>query len=234
MSRALALLLLLLTGAVGLAGPEDAVVRIQSHGVSGTVVWSGPGRSLILTCAHGHQGPALAKPIKVEVPTRGDATPKRVPLRLLAYDYRDDLALIELGDGPLSSVLPVAPPGYRPSQVGRSIGYDEMRWPATDRPAHVLAGLTETRERPWHGRSGGALVDGGYLIGVCHGYTGPRNHVEVWPGAQGLYVSHDTILRFLARQGWVGCGQGQQLAQPQHLQRQLQLPLQRSAPQCPT
>jgi broad specificity phosphatase PhoE len=49
-----------------------------------------------------------------------------------------------------------------------------------------------TREKPWHGRSGGGLVDveARCLVGVVQGY-------EVWPTQRGLYVSHAAILRFL-------------------------------------
>jgi hypothetical protein len=181
-----------------------AVVRIQSHGVSGTVIWTEPGRSLILSCAHGHQGKNRDKPMLIDAPVPAGGSPKPVSIRLLACDYGADLTLIELGAGPLPYVCPVASKSQAQSRDCLSVGYDEMRWPAQQRPAHTLTGdMTWTRERPWHGRSGGALIsESGMLVGVCHGYTGPPNHVEVYPGGAGLYISHATIVRFLEKQGW--------------------------------
>ena len=47
---------------------------------------------------------------------------------------------------------------------------------------------------PWHGRSGGALIDrdAGCLIGVVQGY-------EIGGERRGLYVSHEAILKFLGK-----------------------------------
>ncbi len=79
-----------------------------------------------------------------------------------------------------------------------------MQYPPQQRPATVLRtsialGTTFTRERPWHGRSGGGLIDlqAGYLVGVCSGYTGPRDHRETRPGEAGVYVSLVAIQTFL-------------------------------------
>jgi hypothetical protein len=81
-----------------------------------------------------------------------------------------------------------------------SVGYDEMRQPATQRPVTILrvdADITWTREPPWHGRSGGALLDleSGQLIGVVSGYVS-------YPRGPGIYVSHAAIERFLKQRGW--------------------------------
>src|SRR5207253_9927063 len=75
------------------------------------------------------------------------------------------------------------------------VGYDNMQLPAVHLPSTLLQDtgrLAYTRERPWHGRSGGALFDvqGCYLIGVVSGY-------EV--NGRGIYVSHRAILDFLRR-----------------------------------
>jgi hypothetical protein len=185
------------------AAPPDAahaVVRIPSHGASATVIETQPGRTLLLGCAHAFQGPDRQRPIYLDapVPGVGGAEPRRVVIRLLDVDDQADLSLILLQDGPLPYVAPVAPAGHSPGGNVLSIGYDEMRWPARMAATSVLsstATITYTRERPGHGRSGGALLDAdrGLLIGVVQGYevTGPR---------RGLYVSHTTILRFLQRQ----------------------------------
>jgi hypothetical protein len=210
----LAATLLFLLTSLGLADPRPAVaessslapyavVRIKSHGVSATVIWTGHGASYLLSCAHGYSGRDKYRAMAIDVPTPLAGVPKAVAIRLLAIDYEADLSLIEIGDGPLAYVCPVAPKGYSPTGAALSVGYDDMNWPAVQRPTHVLTSMTVTRERPWHGRSGGALIDErGFLIGVCSGYTGPRNHQEVFPGGRGLYVSHATIVRFLEREGW--------------------------------
>ncbi len=181
-----------------------AVVRIPSHGCSGTVIETGPGRSLILTCAHAFQGADARRPIQLNCPSDRPESGKPVGIRLVAVGVpdRDDLALLLLNDGPLPYCAPVA--GQPRTRHCLSVGYDEMRLPAQYRPAEIVGGtgqVTYTRERPWHGRSGGALLDGetGELVGVVSGYTGPPNHREQFPGATGVYVSLPTIRAFLAR-----------------------------------
>jgi hypothetical protein len=120
----------------------------------------------------------------------------RCATRLVAWDHDLDLSLIELDNGPFFYV-PVAPRGHRPGKHLVSIGYDEMRWPVTRQPATLLltqGGTSFTAERPWHGRSGGGLIDveARYLIGVVQGY-------EIRPPQRGVYVSHQAILAFLDR-----------------------------------
>jgi hypothetical protein len=195
-----------------------AVVQIPSHGASGSIIHTEPGRTLILSCAHGFTGrdsrgrPLRDVPLTLQVPSAtAPVGTKHAAIRLLALGRpdADDLALLELADGPLPWVCPVAPRGHLVAGCALSVGYDDMRWPATQRAATILTGLTQTRERPWHGRSGGALIDPvGYLVGVCHGYTGPRTRQEVVRGGQGLYVSHGTIVQFLDRAGygWLAVG----------------------------
>ncbi|HEV3116188.1 MAG TPA: hypothetical protein VGY58_03995, partial [Gemmataceae bacterium] len=112
-------------------------------------------------------------------------------------------------DGPMEACAPVAPAAHVPGHALLSVGFDEMRLPATVKSATVLGtmgSITFTRERPWHGRSGGALLDAerGYLVGVVSGY-------EVIGRRRGMYVSHQTILEFVARQH---VGQGRTAPQP--------------------
>ena len=183
-----------------------AVVRVPTHGISATVIWTGQGKSYLLSCAHGHQGADRAKKMAFDFPwPETPAGPKKAASRVVAIGSpnNDDLTLIELADGPLPWVCPVAPRGHVSSKSALSVGYDDMRWPATQRQATILTALTPTRERPWHGRSGGALIDqDGLLVGVVHGYTGPPTRQEVVRGGQGLYVSHGTIVQFLDRAGY--------------------------------
>ena len=176
------------------AEPPDAVVRLPSHGASGTVIYTERGRSLILSCAHAFEGAARATPVTLDVPCLRPGPPRPGRIKLLAVDYGLDLSLLELNDGPLDFVCPVAPSGHRPGRC-LSVGYDEMRLPAKRASATLLGsnrGITFTREIPWHGRSGGALIDrdAGCLIGVVQGY-------EVGGERRGLYVSHEAILKFL-------------------------------------
>ena len=110
------------------------------------------------------------QPLQLDGPTQEKARPGLHAARIVKVDFALDLALIEHHNGPFYCV-PVAPPGHRPSAHLLSVGYDEMRWPVTERTATLLYShrdTTWTREPPWHGRSGGALfdVDAGLLIGV--------------------------------------------------------------------
>ncbi|OAI46872.1 hypothetical protein AYO44_10475 [Planctomycetaceae bacterium SCGC AG-212-F19] len=182
------------------AVPPDAafaVVRIPSHGASATIIESRQGRTWLLGCAHAFEGPDRQRPIHLDVPSATAGRPRPAVIRLLAVDSQADLSLILLEDGPLPNVAPVAPAGHRPGRAILSVGYDAMQWPAQTAEASILGtgpATTYTRERPGHGRSGGALLDAdaGLLVGVVQGYEigGPR---------RGMYVSHAAILRFLHR-----------------------------------
>jgi hypothetical protein len=193
----------------GLAGaePADAVVRIPSHGGSGTVIKVGSGKSWILSCGHlfldertDRPDPnALARPLIVDAPSpapTGQAA--RVGVRLVDVDYQADLCLIEMGTE-LAYVCPVAPPGTHARHL-LSVGFDFMKLPSVREPTTpwgTSEGWTWTQQRPLPGRSGGALIDTdtGSLVGVCHGYT-------VEPGGgRGMYVPLATIHTFLSRQG---------------------------------
>jgi hypothetical protein len=197
-----------------------AVVQIPSHGGSGTVVFTWPGRTLVLTCAHLWSGPADTgrRPVILAPAPTSSPAPKAVGTRLLAMDRPNDFALVVIGDGPLPFVAPVPVGSYEPDRVCYSVGYDEMRRPPQVRPARIVARegsryLTDTR--PWHGRSGGALIEArtGYLVGVVTAYQGgkgprgPRGPLgadplfERWerdPRGRGVAVALPAIARFLA------------------------------------
>ena len=215
----LVLLTLLLLAVPGWADPQDAVMRLKSHGASGTVIYSDGTRSLILSCAHmfldrnNRESAAMRnKPIVMDG-TPGATAPTRLgKTRVLAIDSQLDLSLIEV-DIAMPYVAPVA----AIPKTGRrliSVGYDDMKWPVTNRPATITqdrGDTTLTREKPWHGRSGGALLDRdtGELVGVVSGYGSGRfvfeiaasnrgNWREIGDG-YGVYVSHAAILRFVAK-----------------------------------
>jgi hypothetical protein len=185
------------------ADPQLAVVRIMSHGASGTFIATQPGRSWILSCGHmftdRQMRPSAAarnKPLWIDACVMyGPAGPAKA--RVLAVDYDADLSLIQLDKGPCH-YLPV---DQSPNRMRKlvSCGYDEMKWPCLMKPATCLSsadGTIYTREKPWHGRSGGGLIDAEShtLIGVVQGYetTGQR---------RGIYVSRQAVKAFLEKNG---------------------------------
>lgn len=189
-------LLLVLFSVVARAQNEHAVVRISSHGGSGTVIETREGKSLVLSCAHMFRGPDRYKRMRFDMPSPQPGPAQRIESRVLAVDHHADLALLELDVGPLPYVCPVAPAGHRCTAC-LSVGYDNMRLPPQKRSANITGHqghITWTREPPWHGRSGGALIDrsSGYLVGVVSGYVNPRS-------GPGVYASHGAILSFLGR-----------------------------------
>jgi hypothetical protein len=212
-SFTIAALALLLTSRQASAAPPSsahrqseelvlAVVRMPSHGASATVIHTEQGKSLLLSCGHAFVGADRTKPIVLDVPVPQAGPKKRTTIRLLAVDYEADLALVELGDGPLSYTAPVVRRDCRLDSRSSllSVGYDEMRWPATQKTATAIGTMGDTTftvEKPWHGRSGGALFDtqNGVLVGVVSGY-------ETIGQQRGLYVSHQAIRSFLSKRGW--------------------------------
>jgi hypothetical protein len=209
MKKLLALLLVVTAAAPVCAlepvgDPSLAVVRIKSHGASGTIIAATDGKSWILSCAHMFFGPAgtidenlTRKRILIDGPDQPRAPRKLADVRLIAIDADSDLSLLEIANGPFNHI-PVARPGFTPGTNLASVGYDEMRWPVTRRRATIVIVMndwTYTREKPWHGRSGGGLfdLDAKCLIGVVNGY-------EIAGQERGIYVSHASVLRFLAKQ----------------------------------
>lgn len=177
---------------------QHAVIRITSHGASGTVVQTSQDSSYILTCAHAFRGADRTLAIRLDVPVSGLAVrPRLVRPRIVALDYRLDLALIHLAAGPLPYVCAIAPASALSVRRALSVGYDEMKLPPVVRSATVLDSgpeLLYTQEKPWHGRSGGALINGqGQLIGVVQGY-------EVSGQQRGIYASPAAIAAFLRNQ----------------------------------
>lgn len=198
MSKFLAIILTLLFTGIARPDPRGAIVRIPSAGGSGTVIATGQGWSLILTAGHCFQGSARSKPIALDI--IAPAAGQHVGVTLLGADYQADIALLRLNYGPLPNVAPIAPAGFSPS-VCMSAGFDDMAFPGKWLPTHIVSrsgGYYYTREAPWHGRSGGGLIDArtGYLVGVCSGYTGQHSRNERARG-EGVYASLPSILAFL-------------------------------------
>lgn len=183
--------------------PNLAVVRIKSHGCSGTVIQTTDGKSYILSCAHMFFDAANnfdPKKINATFDVDGARQPyapkKTARVKVLGADSDADLSLLEMDNGPFY-YIPIAPKGHRPGRYILSAGYDDMKWPITNQWCTLLGADTlwlYTREKPWHGRSGGGLFDyeAKVLIGVISAYENP-------PGSRGIYANHESILRFMAK-----------------------------------
>ena len=182
--------------ATATAGRQDAVravVRVPSHGGSATIIATEQGNTYLLTAAHLFEHGA-----RDSIIVDGEDVPQGTA-RQIAINPEADLALIQLSAGPAKHVAPVA---LTPTKARHllSVGYDEMRVPSTQQTCTLLfvsQGNFFTRERPWHGRSGGALLDldTGYVVGVVSGY-------ETTPPFAGIYVSQTAIRQFLESKGW--------------------------------
>lgn len=223
--RALLVLLTLAAGPVHLCLADRqsavfAVVQIPSHGGSGVIVWTVQGRSYVVTSAHMFPGGSPGKArVVVLAPSPGVRWERRpASPRVIAYSARDDLVVLRLDVGPLPYVAPLPPADWQPSGRCLSVGYDEGRRPPQVREARIArdeGARILTNARPWHGRSGGALLDAdtGYLVGICSGYEGGRgprgprgprgsdplfDSWEVNGRDRGIYPSWRAVARLLA------------------------------------
>jgi hypothetical protein len=138
------------------------------------------------------EGSDARKKIRVMVPNPNPNNPQAVGIVLIGVDSDLDLALIKMNVGPLANVAPVPGLWYKEKKQCLSVGYDNMKMPFVQRPATIVRTdnvRTWTQEKPWHGRSGGALLDGQFCIGIVSGYT----------ATNGFYSSHQALVSFLSR-----------------------------------
>lgn len=205
------------------------VVRIVSHGCSGTVISTYSGHTWILGCAHAYwdenERPSLAAQKKRHVidipsitkdPIVGNAT-------VVAVDNQRDLSLLHLDVGPVpfEAMIP-ATDGYVPGRMW-SCGYDKMRLPGSGKPqvypATFVPGYdsraklkSRTKETPVPGRSGGAIIDErGFVIGVCSEYD---------TRGGGVYASLPSIQAFVKAHGFIHVGPGSPAQGPVQQQAQ--------------
>jgi thiol-disulfide isomerase/thioredoxin len=205
--------------------PWETTVRIKVHGQgsigfgSGTIIYSTPEESVILTCAH---------IFKLE--GRQQAHPSRFPRRItvdlfdgnlsgstvhyanetyegkaIDYDFTRDVGLIRIRPGRKLPASRVVPKRWQPqarmlmTTVGCSEGHDATAWNTTivSPSMHGLAGnpqyeAIECITAPKQGRSGGGLyTSDGYVAGVCD-FAEPR-------GNHGLYATPTSIYSLLDR-----------------------------------
>jgi hypothetical protein len=169
---------------------------MKSHGGSATVIYTDGQKTFLLSCGHCFRGGNRDKPITFD----GSPGAPRSQGQCIDVDYGTDLSLIKCNEGGLPFVCQPAGPGYHTGQAILSVGYDNMTIPSTQRQTHIIREgmtITWTQEPPWHGRSGGGLLDldSGQIIGVVSGYV-------TYPAGPGIYASHDAICRFLEKNGW--------------------------------
>ena len=211
--------------------PWETVVRIKVHGRgsigygSGTVIYSSPKESLILTCAHifkldgSRQAPPSKFPRKITIDLF-DGRPRGHeyevhPIETVAgeavdYDFGLDVGLIRIRPGRRLPASRVVPPHWEPLQrmgmttVGCSEGHDATAWKTQiiDPRMQGLSGnqayeAIECVRAPKQGRSGGGLyTNDGYIAGVCN-FAEPR-------GDRGLYATPNSIYSILDRNKLAG------------------------------
>jgi thiol-disulfide isomerase/thioredoxin len=204
--------------------PWKTVVRIKIRGNgsigfgSGTIIYSDPEQSIILTCAHIFklEGSKQAHPSRFPRPIDVDLFDgtlsaqnqvhyvETIQGKAIDYDFDRDVGLILIRPGrrlEASRVVPanwVPKPGMKMTTVGCSEGNDATAWTT----AVINSGIrlfnnsvyeaTECQFAPKQGRSGGGLytIDG-YLAGVCD-FAEPR-------GNHGFYATPRSIRAILDR-----------------------------------
>ena len=205
--------------------PWETVVRIKVHGPnsvgfgSGTIIYSTPEESIILTCAHifhlegGQQATPARFPRKISVDLfdgnlRGQMVHpvETVAGKAIDYDFTHDVGLILIRPGHRLPASPVVPKGWEPkvgtglTTVGCSQGNDATAWstrvvqPNFGAVSNGHAGYSGTLcvSAPKQGRSGGGLYTGdGYVAGVCD--------FADYEQDRGIYASPASIHRMLAK-----------------------------------
>ncbi len=169
---------------------RDAVVRIPSHGASGTVIESKEGLTKILTCAH-----AFPNEAEFIFDCPWDNV-RRKGGTLVKIDHNLDLALVEVKDGPWPVVCPVAAEGFKPGKNLWAVGYPEMKWPISKEPAVIIDQDDAhyfTKRLPIPGESGGGLID--LDAGVIFAVTKARWDPPVGQGC-GIYTNLERIVKF--------------------------------------
>jgi thiol-disulfide isomerase/thioredoxin len=207
--------------------PWETVVRIRvlsKHSTgfgSGTVIYSTPEESLILTCAHifkldRRQAPPAQFPRQIMVDLfDGDLKGTRpavvhflesVPGQAVDYDFTKDVGLIRIRPGRRLPASRVVPAHWEPQSrmkvltVGCSEGQDATAWHTVIDRARIQNFLSgnpayeaiECQQAPKQGRSGGGLfTTDGYIAGVCNFAEPQGNH--------GLYATPRSIYALLDR-----------------------------------
>lgn len=189
-----------------LANAEAATVRLRVaddklHDVgTGTIVYSKPGSSIILTCAHlfpvGRE-----KKTKVEVDVFRDGKIARFPGVVMSGSHDSDLAFVKIQSTATLPSVPLFTTGatVQPGQAVVSFGCNNGDVPSILKSSVLKvnpyigpANLTCSTD-PVQGRSGGGLFsENGELLAVCSGAF--RKEKE------GLYMSHAAVAALAVQQ----------------------------------
>ena len=176
-------------------------LRIEEAGQSystgtGTIVGAGPGKALILTCAHVFRDYAQGGQIAIDLFDKRN--PRGLSGRLVGYDAELDVAFVEMTVDYDVSVVSIAPVdhdvaiGETTINIGCNRGDDPTirHNVVTNIDRFLGAPNIEVAGEPEMGRSGGGLFcQDGYLIGVCQG-ANPLDR-------EGVYGSLPAIHQFL-------------------------------------
>jgi thiol-disulfide isomerase/thioredoxin len=214
--------------------PWKTVVRIRirgphSEGVgSGTIVYSTPEESIVLTCAHifhvdgaSQQYHPSRFPLTIAVDLfdgelHGLRPAMVHPVETVAgkavdYDFGMDVGLIRIRPGRKLPSSPVVPAGWTPREgmpmttVGCSEGHNATAWSTkvTNRSVRGLVGnnryeATECAYAPKQGRSGGGLYTLDGYVAGVCDFAEPR-------GGHGLYASPRSIQKILDKNALTIC-----------------------------
>lgn len=208
--------------------PWQTVVRIKVHGQgaigfgSGTIIYSSPTESIILTCAHifkldgRAQVPPSRFPQKITVdlfdgklngykPAQVHYANETYPGQAMDYDFTRDVGLIRIRPGRSLPYARVVPEHWQPKArmkmvtVGCSEGNDATAW-STIILNPGMKGLQgngayeaiECAHAPKQGRSGGGLFTDDGYIAGVCDFAEPR-------GDRGLYATPNSIYQILDR-----------------------------------
>lgn len=187
-----------------IATPMEASVRIRANngtGInygSGTIISSSNGRTMVLTCGHICRG--MVKSGTMEIDIFSGQQRKTYVAKVVAYNEKADVGLLEFPSDENFPYTPVAPVGHgvKKGQAVASVGCGGGDDPTLQQ--HRVVSLNrylgpdniECTGEPIEGRSGGGLFDeNGAVVGVCFARD-PQDH-------RGLYAGLKPIQQLLDR-----------------------------------
>jgi len=177
-----------------IATPMEASVRIRANngtGInygSGTIISSGNGRTMVLTCGHICRG--MVKSGTMEIDIFSGQQRKTYVAKVVAYNEKADVGLLEFPSDESFPHTPVAHVGHgvKKGQAVASVGCGGGDDPTLQQ--HRVVSLNrylgpdniECTGEPIEGRSGGGLFDEqGAVVGVCFARD-PQDHRGLYAG----------------------------------------------------
>ncbi len=185
------------------SNPMKVSVRLKvtdSKGMdwgSGTIIFSEPGQTLVLTC--GHVFRHFDQQARVEVDIFEDTKYQRLEGEVIKYDLKKDIGLVLIRTPKVLPVARVATESARLGDVVTSVGCGGGDPPLllqhrVSKTTGFVEDLLECTGTPVSGRSGGGLFSSkGEVVGVCI-LADPN-------GRSGLYTGLKTIQELLRQSG---------------------------------